>query len=315
MPFLKLSKFEQHRLSLFFICLGIAAISWMFFALSKRYAYPVTTIVKYSDPPLSKAFHPLQADHVELMVEGSGWQLLFSKLRFNPKYVSVSLQELSNQNFVSFKSQLSSINREFDTQQRIISVQPDTLYFDFSTRKIKRVPVKLVSNLHFKPQHGIYDSVQLQPEFVTLSGPANELEKIKSWETDTLVLYNVDQTLTKKISLKAPSKLNIAVYPSLITVKLPIDEFTEREIDVPLTIKNNLNFEEVKLLPESVKVKILIALKNYPLVDRKSFEASVDLNNWSKYGYNQLPVKISRFPKFSQLLRVEPQSADFIIQK
>jgi YbbR domain-containing protein len=225
------------------------------------------------------------------------------------------LRQLSNKNFISFKSQLSSINKEFDSQQRVISVLPDTLYFDFSTQKTKRVPVKLMSDLHFKPQHGIYDSVQLQPEFVTLTGPEKELEKIDSWDTDTLVLHNVNRTLTTKISLKSPSKLNVAVYPSLITVKLPIGEFTEREIEVPLIIKNNLNFEEVKLLPESVKVKILIALKNYPLVDRKSFEASVDLNNWSEYGYNQLPVKISRFPKFSQLLRVEPQSADFIIQK
>ena len=315
MPFIKLTKFEQHRLSLFFICLALSIAGWLFFALSNPYRYPVNTIVHYYNAPHHKAFHPLQSDHVKLMVEGTGWQLLFSKLRFSPRNIKVDLKNLSKQNFVSFKDQLYSVNKEFDFRQRVVSVQPDTLYFDFSARNVKRVPVKLVSKLLFKNQYGLYESIKLIPEYVTLTGPKDDLMAITSWETDTLISKNIDETFSANISLKSPSKLNIAIYPTLIQVKVPVDEFTEKEVEVPLQLKNNRLFDEVKLFPENVKVKIQVSLKNYPSVDKKAFEVFVDLDNWKNHGYKQLPIVLKGYPQFSKLIKIEPQFVDFIIRK
>ncbi|MDB5121743.1 MAG: hypothetical protein JWN56_2961 [Sphingobacteriales bacterium] len=315
MPFLKLTKFEQHRLSLFFICLALSIAGWLFFALSNPYRYPVNTIVRYYNAPHNKAFHPLQSENVKLVVEGTGWQLLFSKLRFNPHHIKVDLRDLNKRDFVSFTNQLDIVNKDFDSRQKVVSVQPDTLYFDFSARKVKRVPVKLISKILFKNQYGIYDHIKLVPEYVTLTGPEEDLKAINSWETDTLISEDVDETFSTKISLKSPSKLNIDIYPTLIQVRVPVDEFTEKEVEVPLRIKNNRHFDEVKLLPENVKVKLMVSLKNYPLVDKKAFDAFVNLDNWEKDGYKQLPIILKHYPDFCKLIKIEPQFVDFIIKK
>lgn len=315
MPLIKLSKVERRRLSLFFFCLVFAVGAWLFFALSNRYVYEARTLVKYSNFPQNKAFHPLQSDTVNLQVEGTGWQLIFSKLRIKPQSVTVNLKDLTKRNYVIFSDQLSLVNRQFESDQKVISVQPDTLYFDFSTRSVKKVPVRVVKNILFKNQYDISDKIQLTPEYVTVSGPFDDLVQIDVWETEKLNLEKVNGTISANIPLKRPSKANISIYPSVIEVKIPVDEFTEMSMDVPVKILNNKTYRDIKVLPNSVKITFMAALSNFPKIERNSFEATVNLANWAEKGYPQLPVKLSRFPDYCKIIRIEPQAIDFLILK
>lgn len=315
MPFIKFSKVERRRISLFFVCLLFAVGAWMFFALSNRYVYQVQTLVRYVNFPDNKAFHSLQSDTIDLQIEGTGWQLLFSKLRINPQSVNVDLEKLKKQTFINLSDQLTTINKQFESAQKVVNIRPDTLYFDFSSRSVKKIPIRLNYNIRFENHYGISDSVQLSPSYVTVTGPGNELEKIDYWYTDTLKLKNVTSNFSSKILLQKPVKANISIYPRLVDLKLMVDEYTEKVVDVPIVLLNNNEFRNVKLLPEKVKITFLTALSNYSKIAREDFEVSADLNNWKFKGYIQLPLVISKFPKFCKLVKIEPQNIDFIIQK
>lgn len=315
MPFIKFSKVERRRISLFFVCLLFAVGAWMFFALSNRYVYQVQTLVRYVNFPDNKAFHSLQSDTIDLQIEGTGWQLLFSKLRINPQSVNVDLEKLKKQIFINLSDQLTTINKQFESAQKVVNIRPDTLYFDFSSRSVKKIPIRLNYNIRFENHYGISDSVQLSPSYVTVTGPGNELEKIDYWYTDTLKLKNVTSNFSSKILLQKPVKANISIYPRLVDLKLMVDEYTEKVVDVPIVLLNNNEFRNVKLLPEKVKITFLTALSNYSKIAREDFEVSADLNNWKLKGYIQLPLVISKFPKFCKLVKIEPQNIDFIIQK
>ena len=315
MPFIKFSKVERRRISLFFVCLLFAVGAWMFFALSNRYVYQVQTLVLYVNFPDNKVFHSLQSDTIDLQIEGTGWQLLFSKLRINPQSVNVDLEKLKKQTFINLSDQLTTINKQFESAQKVVNIRPDTLYFDFSSRSVKKIPIRLNYNIRFENHYGISDSVQLSPSYVTVTGPGNELEKIDYWYTDTLKLKNVTSNFSSKILLQKPVKANISIYPRLVDLKLMVDEYTEKVVDVPIVLLNNNEFRNVKLLPEKVKITFLTALSNYSKIAREDFEVSADLNNWKLKGYIQLPLVISKFPKFCKLVKIEPQNIDFIIQK
>lgn len=315
MPIIKLSKLERRRLSLFFSCLVFAIGAWLFFALSNRYVYQVGTLVKYTALPQNKAFHPLQSDTVRLQVEGTGWQLVFSKLRIKPQSVTVNLKELTKRNYVTFSEQLGSINQQFESDQKVVFVQPDTLYFDFSTRSVKKVPVKVVKSIIFNPQYEISNEIQMIPEYVTVTGPFDDLLEVDVWETELLELNDVRGTISANIPLKKPSKANINIYPSIIDVKIPVDEFTEMSVEVPVKILNNKSYRDVKLLPDKVKITYLSALSNSPKITRDDFLATVDMANWSVKSYPQLPVILSKYPDYCKIIRLEPQALDFIIVK
>lgn len=315
MSLVKLTIPERKRIMILISCFLLAIAGWLFMALNNKYVYTAKTVLIYKNFPQNKAFHPLQSDTVDLQVEGTGWQLLFARLRVNPQSIDISLDNLKNRNYILFSEQLYNVNNQLETSQKIISVRPDTLYFDFSKRTVKRVPVKLVSNLQFSNQYGISGDVAITPAYVTVSGPTADLESIGEWKTDTLKLENMQYTTTTRISMMHNERKNVSIFPSSVEVKIPVDEFTEKTVEVPLKVINNREYHNVKIYPKKVQITFLVPLSSYELVNERFLEAVLDLNEWKQLGHERLRVKITRFPDFCKFVKTSPSMVDFIIEK
>ena len=315
MPFIKLTKIERKRFLVFITCLLTAIGAWLFLALNNKYVYTAKTVLIYKNVPQKRAFHALQSDTVDLQVEGTGWQLLFARLRVKPQSISISLEKLNNRNFILFSEQLYNVNQQLETSQKIISVKPDTLYFDFSEKKIKRVPVKLVSDFSFAKQYGISNDIVIIPEYVTLSGPEKELMRIKEWPTDTLKLTNLQATSVSRVAMTQNKMKNVSIFPSSAEVRVPVDEYTEKVIDLTLGVINNNQFYDLKLYPRKIKVTFLVPLSRYAQIDEDFIDAVVDMNDWKILNHNKLRVKLTRFPEYCKLVDIVPDKVDFIIEK
>ncbi|MBC6111338.1 YbbR-like domain-containing protein [Pedobacter fastidiosus] len=315
MPFIKLTKIEKRRVLSLLACLVLAVAAWLFMALNNKYVYTAKTVLIYKNFPQKRAFHPLQSDTVDLQVEGTGWQLLFARLRISPQSIAVSLNQLNTKEFVVFSDQLYNVNKQLESSQKVISVKPDTLYFDFTKRTVKRVPIKLIQKVDFAKQYGVSSEILLNPKFVTVTGPIEELEKINSWSTDTLKLKNVQSSAKARVWMQHSTHKNVSIFPSSVEVKLPVDEFTEKTIEVPLKIINNRNYNSIKLYPKKVKVTFLVALSNYDQVDEGFITATVDADEWQSLHHNQLTIKITEFPDYCKLISIYPSKIDFIVEK
>jgi len=289
--------------------------AWLFLSLNNKYVYTAKTVLVYKNFPQKRAFHALQSDTVDLQVEGTGWQLLFAKLRIKPQSISISLDKLNSRNYILFSEQLYGVNRQLETSQKIISVKPDTLYFDFSQRAVKRVPVRLVSDFTFANQYNISNDIVLSPNYVTLLGPQEELKKIKDWPTDTLVLRKLQGTAVARIAMTRNSMKNVSIFPPSAEVKVPVDEFTEKTLDLPLNIISNREYYNIKLYPKKVKVTFLVPLSKYQLISDSFMDAVVDMDEWKLKKHSQLKVKINRFPDYCKLVKIVPDKIDFIIEK
>ncbi len=315
MPFIRLTQIEKRRVFTILACLFLAVAAWLFMALNNKYIYTAKTVIIFKNTPTKRAFYPLQSDTVDLQVEGTGWQLLFSRLRINPSSVVVSLSQLNTKDFITFSDQLYNVNRQLESTQKVISVRPDTLYFDFTKRTVKKVPINLVSKLDFISQYGISSDIILNPKYVKVAGPAEELSKITVWPTDTLKLNKIQGSTTVRIGLQHSIHKNVSIYPSSVEVKLPVDEFTEKTVEVPLKIINNKNYNSIKLYPKKIKVTFLVALGNYSQVNENFITATVDVNEWQELAHKQFTVKITEFPDYCKLININPSKVDFVVEK
>jgi len=315
MPFIKLTKIERKRFFILVMCLFCAIGAWLFMSLNRKYVYTAETVLIYKDFPQKKAFKALQTDTVDLQIEGTGWQLLFARLRVNPQSITVSLDKLNQRNFIAFSEQLTQINKQLETTQKIISIHPDTLYFDFSKRTNKRVPVRLRYDLSFIKQYGIASNIQLKPAYVNISGPQEELVKIKEWYTDTLRLKDLQENVHVKVPIRTNNLANVSIYPTSVSVKIPVDEFTEKTVEIPLRMLNNHDFMDIRFYPKKVKVKFMVALSRYEEITEDFMEANVDMNEWKILKHEQLSVNITRFPDFCRLVSVHPSKVNFLIEK
>ncbi|MDB5022689.1 MAG: YbbR-like protein [Mucilaginibacter sp.] len=315
MAIVKLSASERRRLSAFFTCLVLAALAWVFTTLSNTYNFTVKEVLSYKNAPQKRAFHSLQPDTINTTLQGTGWQMLFSRMNKQNKTISVDLSTLENKDYVVLSSQLKQINDKKEFDEQVVTFSPDTLYFDFSNRAVKRVPVQLVSDIKYQRQFAQSNDISIKPSYVTLSGPGNLIDDIKAWNTDSLRLDSVNETVKARLDLQQAKEGNIGIYPKSVQVVLPVDEFTEKTISVPVKLINNRDYHKVKIFPQKVKVTFTTSLSRYAQMDEDFFEASADLSLWRDRGYTTLPVKLTRLPSYCKIVKIEPQSIDFIVRK
>lgn len=315
MAFVKLSASERRRLSAFFTCLVLAALAWVFTTLSNTYNFTVKQVLSYKNAPQKRAFHSLQPDTINATMQGTGWQMLFSKMNNANKTITVDLHTLDNKDYVVLSSQLKQINDRKDFEEQIIALDPDTLYFDFSNRAVKRVPVQLVSDIKYQRQFEQSNDISIKPAYVTISGPGNLIDGVKTWDTDTLELDSVNETVRTYINLQPAKEGNVSVYPKSVQVVLPVDEFTEKTISIPVKLINIRDYSKVKIFPQKVKVTFTTALSKYAEMDEDFFEATADFSLWRDRGYTTLPVKLTRVPAYCKIVKIEPQNIDFIVRK
>jgi YbbR domain-containing protein len=316
MAIVKLSATERRRLSVFFTCLSLAVIAWIFTTLSDPLPYKVKKVLAFKNTPQKRAFHSLQPDTVDATIQGTGWQMLFSKINSDSKPLTVDLRSLETHNYVVIDStQLKQINKGKDAANRISSIDPDTLYFDFSNRLIKKVPVQLTMSVAYQKQFAVSGNIIVRPAYVTVSGPIERLREITSWKTDSLKLDNVNETINTRVNLKPSNEGNLNVYPRSVQAIIPVDEFTEKTLEIPVKLINNNNYYNVKLFPQKIKVTFTTSLSRYADIDEDLFEAIVDLNLWRDKGFTTLPVTLIHMPPFCKVVRVSPANIDFYIKK
>lgn len=302
-------------MSVFFTCLLLAGSAWVLVTLSRTYNFKVRRVLTYNNTPQRRAFHSLQPDTVNVTVRGTGWQMLFSKMNAENLPVKIDLRTLDREDYVVLKAQIKDINKSHELQYEVIGFDPDTLYFDFSNRGVKRVPVRLMAAIKYQQQFAQSNHIIMRPAYVTITGPSNLIDHIPFWKTDSLKADDVGETINTRVNLEAVKEGNISIYPKSIQVIVPVNEFTEKTIEVPVKLINNPEYYNVKVFPLKVKVTFTTPLNNYTDIDAEYFEAQADLDLWKKHDYKMLPVKITKIPDFCKVVKIEPQYVDFIIKK
>ncbi len=314
MALLKLSATERRRLSAFFTCLVLAFFAWAVAVLSNPKPYSAKVVLDFNNTPQRRAFHPLQSDTITVTVNGTGWDALFSRMG-GGKPINVDLHTLENKSFLVLSAQKDQINNRRESDKQIISFMPDTLYFDFSNRKVKRIPVNLITSIKYRHQFFQSGNLTLNPAYVIINGPSNLIDGINSWNSDTLKMDSVDENINTHVNLQPVKEGNLSIYPKNIQANIPVDEFTEKELQIPVKLINNRGDDDVKIFPQKVKITFMISLSRFAEVDEDMFEATADLDLWRKNGYKTLPVKVSKAPDYCRIVKVDPGNIDFIIKK
>jgi YbbR domain-containing protein len=315
MALIKLSATERRRLSAFFTCLVLAFVAWVITVLSNPKPFIVKEVLEFRNTPQKRAFHQLQSDTINVTINGTGWDMLFSKMNSAYKTISIDLHTLENKSYIVLSSQKDQINGKRESDQQIIAFNPDTLYFDFSNRKEKRIPVRLISSIGYQRQFFQSGPITLKPAYVIINGPANVIDKITSWDTDTLKLDSVDENVATTVNVQPVKEGNLSIYPKIVQANVPVDEFTEKVLEIPVKVLNARNIGEVKVFPQKVKVTFTTSLSRYAETDEDFFEATADLDLWRKNGYKTLPVVLSKIPDYCHVVKIEPRNIDFIIKE
>lgn len=311
----KLNKIQRRKITIFLRCIIISFLAWLLIAISNKYTFTVRAGIEFVNIPEKRAFHSLQSDTVSVKVKMSGWDVLLSRLNPDTANIQVDLSSLSSRNFIVFSNQIGFINRQFPSDKQVLTVSPDTLYFDFSKQTQRKIPVRVPTALSFKKQYDIIGETRTNPSHITITGPLEDIANIEYLETDSITGKNVHTDIRTIANINKKQRTNITIYPTFTEVVIPVGEVTEKIIEVPIKIENANRYTSVRIVPTKAVLTAMISLKDYAKFSASDFEVVVDMEGWEKNNTKSLPVIVTKVPDFVKIVKVEPQNIDFFVRK
>lgn len=304
------------KVGTFLICLSIAALLWIVHALNRNYRYSLRVPVTFLNLPTNKMIVGDLPEYLDVEIKASGLKLLFISLKKNINEVVVDFNLLKN----NAKSQAYSIrNGNFNLQGsinfdvEILKIRPDTLFFSVKKGNSKLLPVKANLKVACKPGFSVISKVNITPAYVSVTGDSVDLKKMDTVYTYFMNLKDVHQNFSSSIQLKKPYS-SISYNVKDIQLSFNVDKLTETSVKVPIQIMNNVNNENIKLLPNFVNIKYLVAMKEYENINSNSFKAVVYYEH-IKEKQKQLKVEIVRIPSDVKIIKADPTVISYLIYK
>jgi len=304
------------KVGTFLICLSIASLLWVVHALNRNYKYTIHVPVTFLNLPANKVIVGELPEVLDVEIKASGLKLLFISLKNKIDEVVIDFNLLKN----NAKSQAYSIsNGNFSLQTAInfdvevVKIRPDTLFFSGNKGKTKLLPIKANLNVNCLPGYSITSKIIINPAYVSVAGNSLDLAKMDTVYTYFLNLKDVNENFTSSVQLKKPYS-SIIYNLKDVQLSFTVDKLTEATIKIPIQIMNNDGQENIKLLPNYVTIKYLVAMKEYESINTNSFKAIVDYQ-YIKEKRSTLSVEIIRTPSEAKIIKTEPSSISYLIYK
>lgn len=306
---------------IFLICVAIATIFWFLNALEKEYSIELSFPVRYTNLPKNKILANNPPKHFTVDVRSYGFTLLryklsmaFSPLIFNVNEFTGKIMEETNKPKYAIPSRVyhNGIAAQLSNELNITGIHPDTVYFDFDrivTRKIKVVPD---ITYELQKQHYLYDDIKVKPDSVKAMGPESILDTLPNVKTVSQHYKELDQLTQRNVSLQEIKKLEFS--PKRVVITIPIEEYTEKKLTVPLAIDSLPDSVHVNLFPSEIKLSFMTGLSQFNEITPEDFKMSVSYNDL-KNKMNYLPVRIEKFPPHLKSLNYLPKKVEYLIEK
>ncbi|MFO8129786.1 MAG: CdaR family protein [Bacteroidales bacterium] len=312
----------RKQLYIFLICLGISLFIWILIKMSQDYSAQVNYRIKFRNPPAEKVISQ-STKKITLTINAKGSDLFSLKYMtfrspFDIDLTTIPYTEstLPGQFFMHSHHLLTGLNNWLAPSYNITDVSPDTLWFSMSGIVERKVPVRPDMDISYAKQYMLYDTIRIDPPEITVRGPESCIDTIEKIGTPYTKLENLDETVTKDLKIIIPVHSNTVSYSSEeVQVTIPVEKFTETSLQLPIRIKGISDRYRVKTFPETVKLKYLVALKDFKRVDPDMFRVSTELPGENPNNIRKLNLTLTQSPSFVKVIQIIPEKVDYIIMK
>jgi YbbR domain-containing protein len=150
------------------------------------------------------------------------------------------------------------------------------------------------------------------PESVTAFGSQQTLDKLDTAVTELTVFRNLRTTSQLPIRIKEIE--GVRFVPDQVEIHIPIEEFTERAVEVPVTVINVPENLGVKFFPSRVTVSFSVTLEEYRRISPEDLEIVLDYNDFYRNGNGRVALTLTTQPASIVNPRLSPSSVEFLFE-
>jgi len=299
---------------LFFVIL--ASIFWMMQIYRQKFESTLTIPVKYVNIPDSIVFENELPNDVYVRIKDDGAALFryyFSK-RNDSLIVDVrDIVRGTQEKVIQGRNFEQLIRGKLYVTSELISYSPTRLSYAYAVLHQKRLPVIYDGYVSLAPGLLLDGELTLKPDSVLVYGSKAMLDTMYYAHTVGDTLNNINKD--KRILVAMRSIKGLKYIPSTVELYIPVDDFIEKEIEVPVTCINLPDNLVIKFFPSAIKIPILVGKKRYNSITAENFEVLIDYNDLKDTKDASIPVRITESPNYIQTKMPIPSEVEFVLEQ
>lgn len=249
---------------------------WIFSILNSEYSISIKVPLNIVTPEKFSISGKIP-EKIDVLVSGVGWQIL--NLAFLPKTsncnITIDQSDLINKQIIISKNDfIRGINLGINA--KIIDVSPGSLLIEIGKMAEKVVPIELNISITPREHFVVVGSPVVKPEFVTIRGQSEVIDKIDKWYTSKVYLDDVSRPLQIEVPLSDTLHSQISKSLSKVLVYVDVDFAAEKTInDIPVRIEGG-NLPEGHLIePKYVNATIRSGVNKIIETDIVTLDAKI----------------------------------------
>jgi len=300
------------KISGILIVLCISTFLWLIIKLSDEYVITLPFNIKFVEQPANQTL-PESQNSIEAVLTTTGFHLL--NYYITPKKsreIEISLKEIKykkiDEDIYSIGAMpIKELIANFmEINENDVSIKEDDIVFRMYKRASKRVKVVPQVNITFESQFNMYGEPTVSPDSITINGAYNTIKDIFFVNTNTINMKNVRTNISKRVGLQ----LDDDVYPDVdeVDVSIDVEKFTESAVTIPI---NTLKINNLHLFPAGVKIRYIVAMKDYSNISNMSFDVEIDTTNFKNK--ERLPLRLVVSPNNTKVIGISPSEVEYIM--
>jgi hypothetical protein len=299
----------------FLIFFALAATFWFANALGKEKETNIVIPIRYVNVPLDIAYTNVPPSQISFTINDQGLRLLssYSKDKLSPLLIDMNRVYAERGEIVINSQQLKDkISSFLLPTTTLLNLNLDSILITYEKLSSKVLPIRLISNFELANQHMISNHTFIEPESVTVFGHKNTLDTLTSVYTELIAMKNMDDTVMFKSKLKPIKSIRYSSEDIKVTVY--VEPFTEKKVQIPISIINCPSNLIIRPFPAVVEVKYNVGLSNFNKYSSDDLTVELDYNLIKNSSLMKHKLKINNKKRNISNIRISPQEVEFILE-
>lgn len=296
------------------MCLLFSAGIWLVGNLTQKYSAVVNVPVSVSSNIEGRASQSIAEVSISGRVTASGFRLVALR-NSKPVPVFIKSSDFIQEDKEQFRVPATNLNR-YTEQIFGKGVNTETLITDgitvrFLPESYRKVPVKGVLNLSYKPQYKATGPVVFSPDSLIVYGEPSKLEHIDAVLTRPIAMNEIKRSVHGIVKVDSPS--GIRVSENEVSYNINVSRYVDISTEASISLRNVPSGLVLSIFPSKVQATFSCI---FPLMEDPTEKAVfyIDYEEFAESLTGRCVIHCDNLPEGVMGYKLEPQICDCFLE-
>lgn len=309
---------RNRKVFVFLIFFAISSLLWFLNTLNKEYITEIEIPLRYSNIPNENELLDDYQKNLTVNISGHGYSILKLKMEsFSiPLLLNLGKYDLyrtsynANKHFILKSSILNDVRNRLGSEIEVLSIQPDSLFFNYIPTASRKVPIVLNVDYTIPNEYMLVNEVSFSPDSVTIYGETHDIDSITEIHTQKTNIGDILPNKSYNVLLEPNSK--IRYNKNKVNLNFELKKFVENKIEISISPLHFPKENKTILIPDKTQITYRVPISIYKKIDNKNFKVVADFD---KRKSNAIQLEVLSTNKTIQVIKLQPNTTYYLLER